>query len=255
MNKAIRNRLIITLVLAVIAGLATYKYLNSLTEVTEIVVANQEIPPRTQITAEMLTTKTVHVDVLEVMPNLFTSPDEVVGFITRKKIPQGEPLRNSAEMLIRIKDDQVVLPDDGTIDRRFFIPSFKRAISISVDSEGAVGNTLRSGDLVDVIFTPRVSPGEEAFSVTLLQNVRVFDVAEIDSDKRGQKGTWQNITLLLSPQEAQDLALAKRYGFIDLTLVPEDAVPADLRPTFTGHILPSISPEEATPENKISGAL
>jgi Flp pilus assembly protein CpaB len=57
-----------------------------------------------------------------------------------------------------------------------------------------------------------------AFAVTIIQHVEIFSIANA-ADEGGLKGQ-QVINLLVTPEQASALALAKRNGSIDLALNP-----------------------------------
>jgi pilus assembly protein CpaB len=99
------------------------------------------------------------------------------------------------------------------------IPSGMRAVSVRVNDGSSVGGFVQPGTRVDVLMTGTSGSGE-AQTMTVLRNIAVLaNGARLD---RSASGTdTQNsplITLLVSPDDAQKLALAVAQGRIQLAL-------------------------------------
>ncbi len=88
------------------------------------------------------------------------------------------------------------------------IPPDMRAVSIDVTSLGAAG-FVAPGTRVDVLATVNFSGSNEPRNVTILQNVKV-----IASGRRLDHGSLaaQVVTLVVSPEDAEKLALAMQEG-------------------------------------------
>jgi len=99
------------------------------------------------------------------------------------------------------------------------IPSGMRAVSVRVNDGSSVGGFVQPGTRVDVLMTGTSGSGE-AQTMTVLKNVRVLaNGARLDRNAAGADS--QNsplITLLVSPDDAQRLALAMAQGRIQLAL-------------------------------------
>jgi pilus assembly protein CpaB len=99
------------------------------------------------------------------------------------------------------------------------IPSGMRAVSVRVNDGSSVGGFVQPGTRVDVLMTGTSGSGE-AQTMTVLRNVRVLaNGARLDRNAAGADS--QNsplITLLVSPDDAQKLALAMAQGRIQLAL-------------------------------------
>lgn len=104
------------------------------------------------------------------------------------------------------------------------------ALAIPVNAHTAVGGRLRPGDRVQVLVT--IEPGKPAARTTVvLPRVTVFDVgyderaavvrtAGSDASGRATQGPIAWVTLILSPEQAVQLAQAKWAGELDLALLP-----------------------------------
>ena len=96
----------------------------------------------------------------------------------------------------------------------------KRAVAVKIDSVSGAGDLLEPGARVDVLFT---KPGRmnEAITTTILQNVKVLSVGRKvrPGEKVDPKAPRLPVaTLLVSPEDAQKLELAKNQGKISLVL-------------------------------------
>jgi len=101
-----------------------------------------------------------------------------------------------------------------------------RALSIQTSTDSLLGGLLRPGDFVDIVFSPNSKVGGSSYStITLLQNVLLLAVgADIGGKKKG--GSYsRNITLSVTPKQAQLIIQAKTEGKLDVSLRnPDDIV-------------------------------
>src|SRR3990172_11810864 len=121
-----KGSIILALVLGLLAAAAAYQYLKKQgvkppppIPMAQVVVAAQEIPSRTVVTAAMLTEKKVASEAKH--PNALTSVAEAVGKVTRYPITT----------------DEQVLARKFSTDRQdsglsFVIPPSKRAVALPV---------------------------------------------------------------------------------------------------------------------------
>jgi pilus assembly protein CpaB len=101
-----------------------------------------------------------------------------------------------------------------------------RALSIRTSTDSLLGGLLRPGDFVDIIFSPnnRIS-GSLNSTLTLLQNVLVLGVGSDIGGNSKRKSYSRNITLSVTPKQAQLVIQAKAEGKLDIALRnPEDIV-------------------------------
>jgi pilus assembly protein CpaB len=127
----------------------------------------------------------------------------------------------------------------STIDRGY------RAVSVQVTDVSGVAGLIQPGSRVDVIFT-RPGSMAEATTSTILQNVKVISTGRTVAigqavDPRAPKSP--TVTLVLLPDDAQKLELAKSQGKISLSLRnPLDGVQSTTTGTITTEVLdPMIS--------------
>ena len=208
----------------------------------EVVVASQDIAFGTALTAQSLTTISwpadarpagTFTDYGALLPDAGKPPRRA-----RRAIAQGEPIRASkiSNFGEKVTIVQTLSPDH-------------RAMAIKVSAETAVGGFVTPGDSVDVLLTQ--GRGADLKTVTILQNARVIGVDQDANQETDKPGVARTVTVEVTPEEGQRLALAQRAGTLSLTLrnldAPEEEVPLDsigLR-----DVLRTLQPEpEAAPE-------
>ncbi|WP_339186166.1 Flp pilus assembly protein CpaB [Brevibacillus sp. FSL K6-6036] len=216
-------RIFFILVSAGAIAYSVYEYLDSLRQTTVVIVAAKEIPAHTLITEDMVKPVEVAADSARL---LITKPvtvkEDVVGGITLQKIEAGKPMELDPKALIFPEQRSMYLRKDGSVDMTYFIPKEKRLISVALPPASVVDNRLSKGDWVDVIYTSKSDSKAigESVSHMILQQVEVFDIERVNVKGEGRESVMQHVTLLVSPQEAVKLSLAKHKGDIDLILNP-----------------------------------
>lgn len=207
------------------------------------VVVNQDIPPYTTLTADMLSLEQVET---ETPDTCFTSLEDAVGKVSVSDIFKGEVLSTR----------RVVNPDDAALGLSARIEDGKRAITILVDAEQGVGYNLKVGNYVDVVYRTQVDAGEvngrstpagmaftstfgagkpqnsavmdenldTYFSVITVQDVKVLAVDNtIAFSGTGSSEEYSHVTLEVTPAQAEDIALMNdAAGWIQLILRAQD---------------------------------
>ena len=115
-----------------------------------------------------------------------------------------------------------------------------RAVAVQITDQSGVAGLIQTNSRVDVLFT---RPGNmlEASTSTILQNVKVLSVGRLlptgaTVDPRAQRSPV--VTLVLSPEDAQKLELAKNEGKISLSLRnPLDTSRAEATGPMTTEVL------------------
>lgn len=91
-----------------------------------------------------------------------------------------------------------------------------RAMAIKVAAETAVGGFVTPGDTVDILLTQ--GGGEDLRAVTILQSIRILGVDQDADRQTDQPEVAQTVTVEVTPEEGQKLALAQRAGTLSLSL-------------------------------------
>jgi pilus assembly protein CpaB len=157
----------------------------------------------------------------------FASLQDVLGRTPRERILANEVVR----------EERLARPDAG-IGLNAIIRPGQRAMTIATDTETAVAGLLQSNNYVDIIVTIRPEDpnavGGKWVSETILQGIRVLAVGsnlggneakeqEKKDSKKGSSSSSQvrykpSITLEVTPEEAEKLALADSQGDVHVVL-------------------------------------
>jgi pilus assembly protein CpaB len=217
-----QNRLKIALVVAVFFGLVAaygiYNFLSHQQKETdtlraanqEIVVAAQDILPGTIFNDESLKkglTKTTPWPKTSIPAGAFSTPQQIMGKVSRVKILANEPILESR------------LAGEGA-GLTVRLEAGKRAVALRVDEIVGVSGFIVPDDRVDVILTttPLGAAQDAKISKIVLQNKRVLSVAQSTEQKDGKPQLARSITLEVTPEEAEKLSLASQEGQIALAL-------------------------------------
>ncbi|KPK47799.1 MAG: hypothetical protein AMJ77_01935 [Dehalococcoidia bacterium SM23_28_2] len=131
-----------------------------------VVVAKNDIPVATRITADMVEIKQVSEDAVHL--ESFSSTEGVVGNMARYPIAAGEQVLSD-----RVATSSMSLPEGEELPLPYIVPEGKRAVSVRVSDLIGSGGLLRPGDYVDVILTVKLQYGDQV-GRTVLQNVEVL---------------------------------------------------------------------------------
>jgi len=132
------------------------------------------------------------------------------------------------------------------------IPQGMRAVSVRVNDVVSVAGFVQPGTRVDVLATGNQGSGNERQTTTVLENVAVIAVGKnLDRNAPADAVPAPVITLLVSPDDAQKLALASQEGRIQLSLRnPLDTRKGGIGATRTSSLYPgqTLPPIEAKPK-------
>lgn len=192
----------------------------------EVVVAAYNIPAGSPLERDMLKTKTVPGQFLPANPLLASDIDIYLG------LPVAQDIE--AEAMI-MTSDFATMEVARTLAGR--IPDQERAMTIPVDAISGVAGLLRPGDRVDILGTFPVHGEDELIpesggdavgyvTMSLLQNVTLLAVGQEISDVQARdansRGGYSNVTLSLTPDEAELLVIAQTRGNFTLLLRHRD---------------------------------
>jgi pilus assembly protein CpaB len=104
-----------------------------------------------------------------------------------------------------------------------------RAITIETKGSNSVGGWVRPNDHVDIIGTFKDPATGEQVAVTLLQNVIVLATGKITGTTNinlvpDNQRDYNNVSLLVIPEEAEILVLSQDLGSLTLSLRNEDDI-------------------------------
>jgi pilus assembly protein CpaB len=222
-----------TLVAGLGSALLIARYLNQrpngpVVTMAKVAVAVNDLPLASKIRPEDLTLADWPADHLP--PGAVRDPKELVGRILLSRAVAGQPVLPGMLAAKNAGNGLAAL-----------IPTNMRAMAVRVDDVVGVAGFIHPDDRVDVMVTmmpPR--PGAQTTTKIFMQNVKVLAVGqevEANDQARMHANPATVATLLVSPVDAERLALASAQGRLLLTLRSwtdsvavntEGAVPEDL---------------------------
>lgn len=230
-----RNKLILllALVFALFTSFGAYKYLENLKDTyrtsgnfSQVAVAKTKIPAKTPITEQMLEFKEMPVEYI--MPGAIVDAKDAVGKLSRGDIYPGE----------QVLSQKLIGKNDPAGGLSFKVETGKRAVTIPVDNVSALHGLLGIGDHVDVLVTFDL-PNEQNSTATstIIQNVPVLAVNKHLQGTSGVKEDPSTVTLMVTPNQAQQIALAIQQGSVQLALrTPKDNNKAALPMSKVEHL-------------------
>jgi pilus assembly protein CpaB len=225
------------IIAALCAGGLLYFYLGNLeqskevkTEFDSVVVATQDIPAFTLVTADMVQYQQVPMGYAH--PLATRSMEDVVGYVTECDIAAGEEMLTS-----KIKQF-----GETTSGLSYMVPTGMRAMTVSVDETSGVAGFIQRGDFVDVLAFTTVTiygnevkeayrekvgtlpPGEidestESATIVVAQNICVGAIGTTFANKVTDPATpYTSVTLFVTPEDAMRILQASKSGVLALTL-------------------------------------
>jgi pilus assembly protein CpaB len=210
----------------------------------EIAVAASDIGVGTRIQEKDV--RMVQMPADAVPPGAFGSTKRLVGRGAVLPIAQGEFFINGKNLA----------SENGGSGLSSMIPAGMRAVSVRVGDSSAVGSFIQPRSRVDVLMTGTSGSGETQ-TMTVLKNVEVLaNGTRLDRNAPGPE--TQNstlITLLVSPDDAEKLALALTHGRIQLSLRnPLDTGLTDVAAVGIHSLYPSQKPAISSTPRKPKAA-
>ncbi|HEX3560613.1 MAG TPA: Flp pilus assembly protein CpaB [Pyrinomonadaceae bacterium] len=215
-NKRILFVLIGASAFGLVAAFAVSRYLSNAQALTrdmqKVVVAKVDVPLGTKLVKEQLMTVQVPSDATP--DGAFDSADKLVGRVVTVNVAAREPVT-----------DFKLAPEGSAAGLSAVIPEGYRAMTVKVDDVVGVAGFARPGALVDVVVviqpTDNTTGGTGPISKIVLQNIKVLASGQnIDQPKNGDRDAQQvkAVTLQVTPEEAEKLALASSEGKLQLVM-------------------------------------
>lgn len=206
---------VVAVLLALFASIGTYRFLSEKGRMAEearlqtvgVVVAAVDIPFGSTIRPDQV--------VLSAWPkdrypeNVLSDVKAAVGRVVRREFARGEPIVES-KLLTTSRNV-------GMLSLR--IPQGMRAFTVRVNEAVGVGGFLMPDARVDVLLTT-ISSDQRAtqMSKIILEDIRVLAVGQTIDQEDNKPVPAKTVTLAVTPEEAEKLALASNDGKIHLVL-------------------------------------
>jgi pilus assembly protein CpaB len=212
-NKRLLFVLASAVAFGLVAAVSVSRYLSDAQANTrtmnKVVVAKVEIPLGTKIEAEQLST--VEFPSNAMPDGTFESADKIVGRVSVVNVAAREPVT-----------DFKLAPEGSAGGLSAVIPEGYRAMTVKVDDVIGVAGFLQPGTMVDVltVIEPTSNSSGNPVSKIVLQNVKVLASGQnLDKPKdQREPETVKAVTLQVTPEQAEKLALASSEGKLRLML-------------------------------------
>ena len=230
MNRGVRTALVlvIALVMATLASYGLYLAVQELpireVEVNSVpvVVATQDLPVGTMLTTD-------HVRIAQwpasnPIQGAFAEVDTVKERGLIASVVMNEPITQTK---LASREAGAGLPPS--------IPLGMRAISVKVNEVIGVAGFVVPGTRIDVVATVRRPGDPDSMSKVVVSNVQVLTAGtryDLETARSGEPMPSTVVTLMVTPEEAERIALASIEGQLVLTL----RNPLDTKPTMTDGI-------------------
>lgn len=204
---------LIALIFAVITGIAVYSFASYIQnqankDLVSVVVALKSIPENTLITVDMLELKKLPAEAVNTLA--FKKGLDVQGKVTNTRIEANEQILTT--------NVNEVGKEGGGLN--YTLPKGKRAITVEVNDITGVAGFIKKGNYIDVVASLMFDIGntKTAKTILLLQNVMVLSTNTSLKDQKA--GSYTNITLAVTPDEAVKLFYAQTNGKLTAILRP-----------------------------------
>jgi pilus assembly protein CpaB len=225
----------LAVVIAAVAAYFLYTYLKTQEQKVKeavasekIVVAAAEIPMGNTIDIKQL--KTADWPKANMPQGASLSTDQVVGRIALQSFAPGDPVT-----------EPKLVPKEGPAGvLSYKIPEGHRAMTVGVDQVAGVAGFINPGNMVDVVLTATPPGGKLTVSKIVLQNVPILAIGQIVDQKEGKPVVVPTVTMDVSPEDAEKLAIASTQGKLQLVLrrfgdkEPAKTVGATITKVFSG---------------------
>ena len=213
-NKRFFIVLVGALIFGVLAAVSVSRYLSSAQayskNLNKVAVAKVAIPLGSKIIPEQL--MVVQFPKESTPDGAFDSPEKLAGRVAVVNIAAKEPITETK------------LAAEGTAaGLSAVIPEGYRAMTVKVDDAAGISGFIMPGSLVDVVVTidPREGSGhKDPISKIVLQNIKVLANGQnIDKpENEREANSVKAVTLQVTPEEAEKLALAATEGKLQLVM-------------------------------------
>ncbi len=202
--------IVLALVFGVITAVLLGSYLRKQAEKDKenwqpVVIAAQNIAPRTKITREMV--RVEHYPKELIAEGVFVKPEDVETHMTKDAIKAKDQIRKSA-----------LLGEGEAMTLAIKVSPGMRAIAIGGGEVQFVGTQIQPGDRVDILATYQDSRTRLELTRMILQNVGVLAVNRGKTDADGKDGANSSMTIEVTPEQTELITAAERSGSLRVSL-------------------------------------
>lgn len=171
-----------------------------------VVIASRDIPEG--VTIDRIALSTAQWPAQAVPVGAFASIDSVAGRVTRVAIFNGEPVVPGR-----------LAPVGSGPGLEIKIPAGQRAMAVRINDVAGISGLLQPNSRVDVLVTIHEDNSQRQVAKLFMSNMLVLSVGtEVQRDNQGKPNNATTVTLAVTPEEAERLAIAMNTGSIQLVL-------------------------------------
>jgi pilus assembly protein CpaB len=218
-SKSMRNKrffvvLAGALIFGLLAAVSVSRYLSNAQafsrDMTTVAVAKVAIPIGTKIIPEQV--MMVQFSKESTPDGAFSSPDKLTGRVAVMNIAAREPITETR-----------LAPEGTAGGLSAVIPEGYRAMTVKVDDVVGISGFIMPGTLVDVVVVIHPDDNSAAqgpISKIVLQNIKVLANGQNIDQPENQRdaNTVKAVTLQVTPEQAEKLALASSEGRLQLVM-------------------------------------
>ena len=176
-------------------------------ELQPVIIATSDIPIGSRLTTSLVAARSW--PKAGVPEGAVSEPEAVLGRLVKGEIARDEPILEHRLFPKGLTEAPGVMS--------VIIPPGKRAMTVGVNEVIGVSGFILPKNRVDVIAT-RTDQGVSKSTETILQNIEVLAVGHRLEQKGEQHIQVPTVTMAVSPEEAERLALALHQGKIHIVL-------------------------------------
>ena len=212
-NKRFFVVLVGALLFGLLAAFSVSRYLSSAQayskNLSRVAVAKVAIPVGTRIIPEQV--MVVPFPKESTPEGAFDAPDKLVGRVAVTNIAPREPITEAR-----------LAPEGTAGGLSAVIPEGYRAMTVKVDDVVGISGFIMPGTLVDivVVINPEDGAMKDPISKIVLQNIKVLANGKNIDQPENQRdaNSVKAVTLLVTPEQAEKLALAASEGKLQLVM-------------------------------------
>lgn len=199
------------LVVAAIATFGAYRLLSAKSDsgkvlMRPVVLAIADIPEGAAIERSAVAIATWSAPTVPV--GAYASVDSVIGRVTRVNVFNGEPIVPGR-----------LAPAGTGPGIELKIPPGQRAMAVAINDIAGISGLIQPNSRVDVMVTSTDLTTQKQTAKLFMENMRVLSVGTaIQRDASGKSITAPSVTLGVTPEQAERLAIAMNQGAIQLVL-------------------------------------
>jgi len=210
-DRRLSLAIVLLVLVSLVSAVGAYQLIGvetaaTLPEMRDVVIANRDVPEGQALEREQLRLAPVPVSLIT--GEAFANLDSVIGRVTRAAIFRGEVVVPGR-----------LAPSGSGSGIEVKIPVGKRAMAVRIDEVAGLAGLIQPNSRVDVLVTLMGSGSAAPQTKLFMSNLRVLSIGS--QVERGADGAVLNATtatLEVTPQDAEQLALAANQGKIQLVL-------------------------------------